>query len=121
MHHTAKNFDHLLGNLPGLSEKQLKAHFGLYQGYVKKINEIEEKLKTVDLSSANYSYGEASELFRRRAVAYNGTYLHQHYFENLNGKPSQPMSPLRDQIDQHFGSMSRWEEEMKSGIMSGHG
>ena len=38
MTHEAKNFDHLVGKLEGISEAQLKAHFGLYQGYVKKLN-----------------------------------------------------------------------------------
>ena len=28
--HQAKNFSHLMGRVQGLSEKQLKAHFGLY-------------------------------------------------------------------------------------------
>ena len=34
--HLAKDFSHLVGRIAGLSEKQLKAHFGLYGGYVKK-------------------------------------------------------------------------------------
>src|SRR4051812_5568703 len=83
MSHEAKNFDHLLGKLKGISDAQLKAHFGLYQGYVKKINEIEEKLKTTDPSGGNYSFNEYSELKRREAVPLNGAYLHQLYFENL--------------------------------------
>ena len=48
MGHEAKNFDHLLGKLQGISDNQLKQHFTLYQGYVKKINEIEEKLAKQD-------------------------------------------------------------------------
>ena len=43
-----KNYEHLIGKIKGLSENQLKAHFTLYQGYVKKLNEIETKLGTVD-------------------------------------------------------------------------
>ena len=69
-----KNFDNLLGgNAKGLSDLQLKAHFTLYQGYVKKLNEIREKLGTADRGAPNYSFNEFSELKRREPVAYNGT------------------------------------------------
>lgn len=121
MAHVAKNFDHLIGKLPGLSEPQLKAHFGLYQGYVKKINEVEEKLKSADPASANYSFGEISELMRREGVPYNGAYLHQLYFENLTPHPTQPSHSLKSAIDHAFGSVEKWQEQMKAGIMSGHG
>ena len=49
--------------LEGLSEKQLKEHHDvLYAGYVKKINEIEEKLKTAEKSAADATYSEFGEL-----------------------------------------------------------
>ena len=71
MAHTNKNFEHLLGECKAfLSEKQLQAHFTLYQGYVKKLNEIEEKLAKADPTTANYSFSEYSELRRREPVAY---------------------------------------------------
>lgn len=109
----AKNYDHLLGKVAGISEPQLKAHFGLYEGYVKKLNEIQDKLKTQDKTAANYSYGEFSELKRREAVAFNGTFLHEKYFDNLiaNGEPSEA---LKQAIDQAFGSWELFEQDMKS-------
>src|SRR4029079_15712187 len=86
-----KNFDNLLGgNAKGLSDTQLKALFTLYQGYVKKLNEIREKLGAADRSAPNYSYNEYSELKRREPVAYNGTVLHEMYFENLGNGSTQP-------------------------------
>ena len=57
-----KNYDHLLGKLK-LSDAQLKAHFGLYQGYVKKLNEIRQKLQTADPAGGNYSFNEFSDDF----------------------------------------------------------
>jgi superoxide dismutase, Fe-Mn family len=121
MAHVAKSFDHLIGKLPGLSEQQIRAHLGLYQGYVKKINEVEEKLKSADPATANYSFGEVSELLRRQGVPYNGAYLHQLYFENLNPNPSKPGQSLKAAIDSQWGSVEKWYENMKTGIMSGHG
>lgn len=114
MAHTAKDFSSLLGTLAGLSDAQLSAHFKLYEGYVKKINEIEEKLLTVDKSLANYSFGEYSELKRREAVAFNGTYLHEMYFENMNGTPSEASAALKAAIEGSFGTMADWEKDMRA-------
>ncbi len=114
MAHKAKNFEHLVGSVKGLSEKQLRAHFGLYNGYVAKLNEIEDKLRSVDRKAANYSFGEFSELKRREAVAFNGTYLHEKYFENLNGKKTEPAPELVKAIEDAFGSWDNWVADVKA-------
>ena len=114
MAHSAKDFTGLLGKLPGLSDAQLSAHFKLYEGYVKKINEIEEKLMTVDKSLANYSFGEYSELKRREAVAFNGTYLHEMYFENMVGTPTEASAALKAAMEGSFGSLADWEKDMRA-------
>lgn len=115
MTHIAKNFSHLLGALDGLSDTQLQAHFGLYEGYVKKLNEVEEKLKTADKSAPNYSYNEWSELKRRHVVPFNGTYLHQIYFENL-AKPgtTQMSDELSKAIIDSFGSVENYITDLKA-------
>jgi Fe-Mn family superoxide dismutase len=87
MAHEPKDFRRLISECRGfLSEKQLQAHFTLYEGYVKKLNEIESSLQQADREKANYSFGEYSELRRREPVAYNGTVLHELYFENLGAE-----------------------------------
>lgn len=121
MAHEVKNYDHLIGQVQGLSEKQLKAHFTLYQGYVKKVNEIEEKLKKADPSTANYSFGDISELQRRLSVPYNGAHLHEIYFENLTGKTTQPSQDLKSAIDSSFGSVENWFAHAKAGLISAPG
>lgn len=108
MAHEAKNYDHLLGKLDGLSESQLKQHFGLYQGYVKKLNEIEQALQTTDPSQGNYSYNSFSELKRREAVAFNGSFLHELYFENLAPPGQKPGSTSTSHFNKAFGSMDKW-------------
>ncbi len=112
-----KNYDYLLGKLEGISDKQLQAHFKLYQGYVKKLNEIQEKLKSQDKSSANYSFGEFSELKRREAVAFNGAYLHEKYFDNLEAK-GQPSEELKTAVEKAFGSWEAFEQDIKSSAVS---
>lgn len=114
MIHIAKDFSSLLGTLAGLSDAQLSTHFKLYEGYVKKINEIEEKLMTVDKSLANYSFGEYSELKRREAVAFNGTYLHEMYFENMKGTPTEGSDVLKVALEKAFGSMENWEKDLRA-------
>ena len=112
-----KNYDHLLGKLK-LSDSQLKAHFGLYQGYVKKLNEIRQKLQTADPSGGNYSFNEFSELKRREVVPFNGTYLHEMYFENLTGETTHPSSDLKAALGKSFGSNEKWVANLKGCALS---
>lgn len=122
MAHTPKNFDHLLGECKAfLSEKQLQAHFTLYQGYVKKLNEIEEKLTKADPTTANYSFSEYSELRRREPVAYNGTVLHELYFENLGAPDGTPSEAFKRAVESSFGSWDAFIADVKGIVGSGHG
>lgn len=118
MQHNAQDFSSLLGTLEGISDSQLEAHFGLYQGYVNKLNEIETRLNTVDRSLSNYSFGDYSELKRREAVAFNGAYLHQMYFENLSGEGMEANDALKAEIEKAFGSMEAWEADVKAAAAS---
>jgi Fe-Mn family superoxide dismutase len=53
----AKDYGRLVAQCDGfLSEAQLRAHFGLYHGYLKKLNEIEAVLATVSREGANYRF-----------------------------------------------------------------
>ena len=117
-----KNFSNLLGgNAKGLSDIQLNAHFTLYQGYVKKLNEIREKLGTADRSAPNYSYNEYSELKRREPVAFNGTVLHEMYFENLGNGSTAANESTKKLIAHSFGSYDAWMADSKAILMSAHG
>ncbi|MEK7503111.1 MAG: superoxide dismutase [Patescibacteria group bacterium] len=106
--------------LKGLSEKQLSEHHDvLYAGYVKKSGEIEEKLKNVDLSSANSAYSDLRELKMEETFAINGVKLHEGYFDNMtpNGSPSQgsgSSGKALELIIRDFGSYETWEKEFKA-------
>ncbi|HEX2572715.1 MAG TPA: Fe-Mn family superoxide dismutase [Polyangia bacterium] len=117
-----QNFDRLIGEMQGaLSENQLRAHFTLYQGYVKKLNEIEAALPTADRTSGNYSYSAYSELRRREPVAYNGTFLHEMYFHNLGAAGQTPPEAFKKGVEQSFGSWDNWIADVKACIASAHG
>lgn len=108
-----RSFKNLLGKLDGISDAQLEAHFGLYEGYVKKLNEIEEKLAKTDRSLTNYSFGEFAELKRRQCVPYNGTYLHEMYFDNLQAK-GQPGAEFEALVKAQFGGLDQWKADVKA-------
>ncbi|MDF2379285.1 MAG: Fe-Mn family superoxide dismutase [Candidatus Gracilibacteria bacterium] len=116
--HEAVDFSSLLGNLDGISDAQLEAHFGLYNGYVKKLNEIEEKLESTDKASVNYSFGEYSELKRRYVVPYNGTYLHQMYFENLAQDGGEMSDELGKAVSETYGSVDEYWADLRSSAAS---
>ena len=108
-----RSFKNLLGGVDGISDAQLEAHFGLYEGYVKKLNEIEEKLTKTDKSATNYSYGEFAELKRRQCVPYNGTYLHELYFENMPAAGA-PDAKFEQLVKEAYGSMDNWKADVKA-------
>lgn len=107
--------------LEGLSDKLIDNHFDvLYKGYVNKVNEIEEGMKTADPSAANATYSLIRELKREEVFATNGVQLHEGYFENLTaGGGGKPGGPILELIEQDFGSYEKWETEFRAlGIAS---
>ena len=117
-----KNYDNLLGGkAKGLSDHQLQEHFKLYKGYVAKLNEIQGKLATVDRGAPNYSFNDYSELRRREPVAFNGTILHELYFENLGDGSVSPSDALKALVADSFGSWDAYLADTKAALLSGHG
>ncbi|MDP1707281.1 MAG: Fe-Mn family superoxide dismutase [bacterium] len=83
MTYTAKTFN--LSALTGLSEKQIKVHLGLYEGYVKHVNLIMEKINAFKASDADGNAYIIAELRRRFAFEWNGMRMHELYFEQFEG------------------------------------
>lgn len=109
------------GKLEEFSEKQMGEHHDvLYAGYVKKLNEIETKLETVDRTEANGTFSVIGELKRSEAFATNAMNLHEGYFDNLggNGKPEGHIMSL---IERDFGSWQKWEEDFKASGIAARG
>jgi superoxide dismutase, Fe-Mn family len=109
-------------SLEGLSERQLKEHHDvLYAGYVKKINEIDDKLKTVDRAAANATYSDFGEMKREETFALNGVKLHEAYFDNMAAGGAAPQGKIKELLEQHFGSYEAWEADFKATGMAGRG
>lgn len=107
-------------SVPGLSERQLAEHHDvLYAGYVKKYNEIMEKLGSVDLSTTNASYSDLRELMVEKSFALNGVKLHELYFANLTDKPAPVEGKIKDILAKQWGSFEAWQDQFAAlGIAS---
>ncbi|MBI2024294.1 superoxide dismutase [Candidatus Giovannonibacteria bacterium] len=103
-------------SLDGLSEKQLGEHHDvLYAGYVKKIDEIEDKLNSTDLSSANATFSDLRELKMEETFALNGVKLHEGYFDNMApGGAKGSSKKILEMIERDFGSYENWEKQFKA-------
>ncbi len=78
-------------NLPvltGLSEKQIRVHLGLYEGYVKNANLIMEKLGAVRAGTLELDSYIVAELRRRFAFEFDGMRMHEYYFSQFEGEKS---------------------------------
>lgn len=107
-------------DLDGLSLKMIQEHFKLYLGYVKKSNEVQQKLETADKSEANGVYSFVGELKRQETFAVNGMKLHEVYFGQLNGSGT-PSGEVVKMIENDFGSMDAWKEDMVATGLSARG
>ncbi len=94
-----------------ISEKTLAIHHDkLYAGYVTKSNEIRTKLEALekggDVSTANQSYSELRALKDGETFATNGVYLHEYYFDTLDGNGQPVEGAFKEAILAKHGS---WE------------
>lgn len=100
-------------DLIGISEKtNIIHHDKLYAGYVAKRNEIEQKLASVDLTSANATYSDLRALKVEETFAANGMVLHEVFFDTL-GQPNADAPRLKERLNKDFGDWEKWAEYFK--------
>jgi Fe-Mn family superoxide dismutase len=117
------DFKHLK-DLNGISEQTIELHLGLYSGYVKNTNILNEKV--IELTEAGKSgTPEYSEIKRRYGFEYNGMRLHEYYFGNMKsggGGLLKESSKLGQLISQVYGDLDIWRNDFcKVGAMRGVG
>ena len=83
MTYTAKTFN--LPALQGISDKQVKVHLALYEGYVKHTNLIMEKINALKASDAEGNAYLIAELRRRFGFEFDGMRMHEYYFSQFEG------------------------------------
>lgn len=102
-----------LSGLKGISDATLEMHFGLYGGYVKNTNLLNEQLAEIQTKGIDDSRIAYSEIKRRLGFEYNGMVLHEYYFENMKndggGDPGDGV--FLAAAEESFGSYQRWRED----------
>jgi len=118
-----QDFSRLKG-LNGISDETLEIHLGLYSGYVKNTNILNEKV--IELTEGGKSGSpEYAELKRRYGFEYNGMRLHEYYFANLKSGGSdmfKESTALGKIITETYSSIDVWKNDFcKVGAMRGVG
>jgi Fe-Mn family superoxide dismutase len=118
-----RTFD--LHGLTGISDKTLEVHFGLYAGYVKNTNTLNEQLVEMTRSGQTGTPAYA-EMTRRLGFEYNGMVLHEWYFGNMtrenSGSEISSSSTLGRALGESFGDIETWKKDFTSiGGMRGVG
>jgi Fe-Mn family superoxide dismutase len=115
MTYTAKMFN--IPALEGISEKQIKVHLALYEGYVKHVNLILETLKGYAAYGDKATEGDklaVAELRRHLAFEFDGMRMHEYYFEQFEGeKGGNPESALAKAAAEKYGSGENFIKHIK--------
>lgn len=108
----AKKYDKLLGGtLTGISDSQLKAHFALYEGYITKINDLENRIKNFNVTEQDTINYRGWHLEQTSML--NGAVLHELYFANLGTSDKEPKGILKKMIGRDFGSVQNFIGHLK--------
>lgn len=107
MKYEAKTFN--IPPIEGISKETMDNHLGLYQGYVKSVNLIEEKVKELskDITANAYSIGE---LQRRLGFEFCGMRNHEYYFAQFEGGATAlPEGSFKSMVEAQWGDFATWQ------------
>ncbi len=110
---TQKTFN--IGELKGISAKNIEEHLKLYAGYVKNANLILEKIAELSNDETTNAY-VLGELQRRFSFEFCGMRNHEYYFASFeNGAKNLPEnSTLKIAIEKEWGSFDAWLGRFKA-------
>lgn len=117
-----KDFEYLIGHVPGLNDDLIKMHFKLYQGYVNNTNAVLQKLQELTDKGESRT-PQFGALKRILGWEFDGMLLHEYYFENMGAtKPLDPKDPLYVKMEEDFGNFEKWKADfISTGMMRGIG
>lgn len=111
MKYEALTFD--IPELDGISKEAIDMHLGLYEGYVKHVNLIREKIQAYSNDPENNGYAIA-EMQRRLGFEFCGMRNHEYYFSQFEGGPKElPEGTLKNKIEFQWGSVEGWLTRFK--------
>lgn len=107
--------------LNGIGEKQLAEHYKLYEGYVKKYNELSQKALETNPEESNGTYAEIREINLEKVFALNAIKLHEAYFENMSDTKTECEGPIKQLIELQWGSVDAWATDFAALGLSARG
>lgn len=108
MHYTPHTF--AIPELTGISRETIEEHLKLYEGYVKHVNLIHEKIEAFRHEPEQNSYAIA-EMQRRLGFEFGGMKNHEYYFRQFEGGAAPlPDGRLKDLLTTQWGSVEAWLE-----------
>jgi Fe-Mn family superoxide dismutase len=120
-----KKFEELkfnIGQLKGISAKNVEEHLKLYAGYVKNTNSILEKIPEYEGYAKEDTFAPyvVGELHRRFSFEFNGMRNHEYYFKSLEGgaKPLPANSKFKKATEKDTPSFEMWLSGFKSLAMT---
>lgn len=105
-------------NLKSISQTSFELHKKLYEGYVRKLNEITVEYKTVNKGAANHNYSHSRELLIEKTHNYNSMILHECFFDILSGKPLPPSEYFKKAIEKDFITWGEYLMDLEAVAMS---
>ena len=99
--------------LDGISRETIDNHLGLYQGYVKHVNLIRDKIDAYGGDPDNNAFAIA-EMQRRLGFEFGGMRNHEYYFSQFEGgaKPL-PEGSLKRKLEEQWGAVDNWLRRFK--------
>ena len=98
--------------ITAVNQKQYEEHLKLYEGYVNKINEIDEELlQNPGTAEANAVYSHYRGLKRGETFALDGVILHELYFENMGGTMQEPEILTLKSLADSYSSFDEWKQD----------
>lgn len=105
-------------DLTGISKETIELHLGLYAGYVKHVNVIEERIAAYKHDAAANSYAIA-EMQRRLGFEFGGMKNHEAYFEQFEGGTQELIeSDLKTMLEVQYGSVDGFIAHFKTIAMT---
>jgi Fe-Mn family superoxide dismutase len=122
----ARDFPALHKDLDGISRQTMEDHYKLYQGYVKKTNELRGKLKDLDYAEleGNQVYSELRALGTDQyTFALLGFKNHDLYFGHLGGSGgADPQGRFAELVEFEYpGGVEMWKHAVRKAALSARG
>jgi Fe-Mn family superoxide dismutase len=115
-----RKFEHLAG-FDGLSERSVREHYRLYEGYVDKYNELMKKLRGIQSLGHIHADSDSESLKVDITFALGSIKNHEVYFDILGNDEEPPTGDLAAEIIKSFHSVPQYLVDLKQTALMGRG